>query len=74
MRGRICLAVMMTALAAFGYLKSYEVSPTRASWSGWTDTMPPNNWVGQTFIANFDSITGEKPGDVGAVEKVLTSF
>jgi hypothetical protein len=56
MRNRICLAVLVTALTAFGYLKSVEVLPTQASWSGSTDTMPPNNWVGQTFVADFDSI------------------
>jgi|WetSurMetagenome_2_1015567.scaffolds.fasta_scaffold663087_1 hypothetical protein len=53
MRRRICLVVLVTALTAFGYLRSYEVTPTQASWSGW---VPEEGYVGQTFTANFDSI------------------
>jgi hypothetical protein len=56
MRRRICLAVLMTAFVALAYLRSYEVAPTQANWSGWTNVHEPNNWVGNTFIANFDSI------------------
>jgi len=57
MRRRIVCGLAMAIAVALCYLKSYEVLPTRASWSGWTDTIPPNNWVGETFTANFDSIT-----------------
>lgn len=35
MRSRICLAVLLTAMSALGFLKSYEVMPVKASWSGW---------------------------------------
>ncbi|MCX6026934.1 MAG: hypothetical protein NTY23_11865 [Chloroflexi bacterium] len=53
MRSRICLAVFLTALSAFGYLQSVEVLPTQAAWSGW---IPDGGYVGQTFTANFDSV------------------
>jgi len=35
-----------------GYLKSYEVTPTRANWSAWTAR---DGGVGQTIVCNFDS-------------------
>jgi len=57
MRRRICLVVALMTLTAFGWLRSYEVMPTQAAWSGWTNLHSPNDWVGNTFIANFDSIT-----------------
>jgi len=44
------------ALTALGYLKSVEVLPTQANWSG-TVSGDPQYGVGQTFVANFDSIT-----------------
>jgi len=56
MRGRICLAIALMTVTAFGWLRSYEVLPTQANWSGWTNVHEPNNWVGNTFTANFDSI------------------
>jgi hypothetical protein len=53
---RRVLFVLTTAVAvAFCYLKSFDVAPTLASLSGWTDSQAPNNWVGTTFIADFDS-------------------
>jgi len=52
---------------AFCYLKSYEVAPSQAAWSGWTNVNEPNNWVGNTFTCNFDSIVEAQffAGDVG---------
>jgi len=68
MRRRV-VCILATAVAiAFCYLKSYDISPTHYSLSGWvTDTMPPDNWVGETFIANFDSAAEVQffVGDVG---------
>jgi hypothetical protein len=54
MRRRVlCLLVTVVAVA-FCWLRSYEVTPTQASWSGW---VPQNGYIGETFTANFDSIT-----------------
>jgi hypothetical protein len=54
MRSKICLAIAVTAMVALGWLRSYEVTPSQAGWSGWA---PSNGYVGETFIANFDSLT-----------------
>jgi len=56
MRSRICLVIALMTLTAFGWLRSYEVLPTQAAWSGWTSAAP-GSWVGNTLVANFDSIT-----------------
>ena len=48
------IALLLACIGmALPYLKSMEVMPTRADWSGWTEL---NGWVGTTFTANFDSI------------------
>jgi hypothetical protein len=53
---RNCILVLAAAATvAFGYLRSYEVTPTQAAWSGLTHVAGPNNWVGNTFTCNFDS-------------------
>jgi hypothetical protein len=73
MRRRIVCILAMAIAIAFCYLKSYDISPTHYSLSGWvTDTMPPDNCVGETFIANFDSATEVQffVGDVGALGHV----
>jgi hypothetical protein len=57
MRRRIVCILAMAVAVAFCYLKSFDISPTHYSLSGWTSMNPPNNWVGETFIANFDSAT-----------------
>jgi hypothetical protein len=53
---RIIALLLVCIGMALPYLKSMEVEPTRADWSGWTNWQAPNNWVGNTFVANFDSI------------------
>jgi hypothetical protein len=53
---RIIALLLVCVGMALPYLKSVEVLPTRADWSGWTPRAEPNNWVGNTFTANFDSI------------------
>jgi hypothetical protein len=58
MKRRIVCCLAMAIAVAFCYLKSFDVAPTHASLSGWTDSQAPNNWVGTTFIANFDSAAG----------------
>jgi hypothetical protein len=55
MKRLLIIAVAMFGLAS-AYLKSYEVTPTQASWSGWARG-DPQYGVGNTFVANFDSIT-----------------
>jgi len=47
--------VVLLAGSAPTFLKSYEVAPTQAAWSAWTRRDEPANWVGQTFVCNFDS-------------------
>jgi hypothetical protein len=52
----VTVLLALVASIAQGWLRSYEVPPARAAWSGWTRKAEPNNWVGNTFVANFDSI------------------
>jgi hypothetical protein len=56
MKSRICLAIALMALTALGWLRSYEVLPTQAAWSDKVDGNPQGGGVGESFIANFDSI------------------
>jgi len=53
MRRRVLSVLAMAVAVAFCWLRSYEVFPTQASWSGWA---PEEGYVGQQFTANFDSI------------------
>jgi hypothetical protein len=55
MRRRIVCILATVIAVAFCYLKTYDISPTHYSLSGWTDSIAPNNWVAETFIADFDS-------------------
>jgi hypothetical protein len=73
MRRRIVCILAMAIAVAFCYLKSYDISPTHYSLSGWTSVNPPNNYVAETFIANFDSATEVQffVGDVGALAHYL---
>jgi hypothetical protein len=66
MRRRIVCILAMAIAVAFCYLKSFDVAPTHASLSGWTDTLE-NNWVAETFVADFDSAAEVNffVGDVG---------
>ena len=50
---RIIALLLVCIGMALPYLKSMEVVPTRADWSGWTAR---DGWVGNTLTANFDSI------------------
>jgi hypothetical protein len=54
MKSKVYLVVVLTAIVAFGWLRSYEATPTQVAWSGWT---PSGGNVGERFTANFDSIT-----------------
>ena len=51
------------------YLKSMEVLPTNYALSGWTSKAEPNNYVAETFVANFDSAAEVQSfvGGVGAL-------
>ncbi len=53
MRRRIVCILAMAIAIAFCWLRSYEVLPTQAAWSGW---VPEEGYAGQTFTANFDSL------------------
>ncbi len=63
------LLVVAGLSTAYGLLKAYEVEPVKAQWSGWTDTMPPNNRVSQTVTCCWDStvyvelFTGQGSGE-----------
>ena len=55
---RSCYKVVVVMLAlvtgmAQGYLKPYEISPTRANWSGWT---PRDGYIAQTVTCCWDSM------------------
>ena len=69
MRRRIVCILAMAVAVAFCFLTSYDISPTHYSLGGWTSTNPPNNYVAETFVANFDSAAEVQffVGDVGAL-------
>jgi len=48
------LAVMYGCAAAL--VVGYHVDPVKASWSGHTDTIPPNNYVSQFLTCCWDSL------------------
>jgi len=51
------IALLLVCIGmALPYLKSMEVLPTRADWSGWTSAAP-GSWVGESLMADFDSAT-----------------
>ncbi len=52
---RIATLLLAASAAATAYMKSYEVVPALAAWSG-TVSGNPLKGVGQTFVANFDSV------------------
>ena len=54
---RLAVALVMMCGCAAAYVVSYHVDPVKASWSGHTDTIPPNNYVAQTVTCNFDSLS-----------------
>jgi hypothetical protein len=50
------LLLLLFATAAFAFLRSVDIGPVKASWSGkvWGD--PQYGGIAQTFTANFDSV------------------
>jgi len=54
MKRLLTLVAAIIGLAS-AYLRSYEVLPTQANWSGWAQG-DQQHGVGTTFTANFDSI------------------
>lgn len=54
MRKSVTLLLVLIG-TAYPYLKSYEVQPVSAAYSGKVDGDPLHGGVGQTFVANFDS-------------------
>jgi hypothetical protein len=61
------IVVVMLAGTAFGFLKSYEIMPVKASWSGKVSGDPQYGGIAQTITANFDSVAYCQlfVGDVG---------
>jgi len=55
LRPAVALVTMCGYAAAL--VVGYHVEPVKASWSGHTDTIPPNNYVAQTVTCNFDSLS-----------------
>ena len=53
---RLLLLIAVCVGVSLAYLKAYEVTPTQATWSGKVDGDPEYGGVGNTFVANFDSI------------------
>ncbi|MCX6843467.1 MAG: hypothetical protein NTX53_14435 [candidate division WOR-3 bacterium] len=54
---KLAVAMAMMCGLASASVVGYHVEPVKASWSGHTDTIPPNNYVAQTVTCNFDSLS-----------------
>lgn len=52
----VAILTAMLASLAFGLTQAYSVEPVKPQWSGWTDTMPPNDRVSQIITCNWDEI------------------
>ncbi|MFO7638723.1 MAG: hypothetical protein R6X14_05440 [bacterium] len=50
------MLLLATISIGHGALKAYEALPVKQQWSGWTDSLSPNNHVGQVVTVNFDSL------------------
>jgi hypothetical protein len=53
---RLLLLLFAFVSTAFPWLKSYDVPPTLAAYSGKVDGDPQYGGVAQTITANFDSV------------------
>ena len=52
------LLLVLVVGPAFGLVRTYSVEPVQASWSGWTPSQPPLNYVSQVITVAFDSLAG----------------
>jgi hypothetical protein len=50
------LLVVAATVPAHALMQAYSVEPVKASWSGFTDTIFPNNYVSQTVTCNWDAL------------------
>jgi hypothetical protein len=53
---KLAVAMAMMCGLASASVVGYHVEPVKASWSGHTDTIPPNNYVSQTVVACWDTL------------------
>jgi|WetSurMetagenome_2_1015567.scaffolds.fasta_scaffold1274567_1 hypothetical protein len=53
---KLAVALAMMCGLASASVVGYHVEPVKASWSGHTDTIPPNNYVAQSVVACWDSL------------------
>jgi len=53
---RLAMALTIACGCAMALVVGYHVEPVKASWSGHTDTIPPNNFVSQGVVINFDEL------------------
>jgi hypothetical protein len=54
MKGAIML-LLLTGVA-FPLVVGYHVDPVKSSWSGWTPSEFPNNYVSEILTCNFDEV------------------
>lgn len=53
---RLFLLLIVFASAVYPWLRSYEVTPTTAAYSGKVDGDPQYGGVAESFICNYDSV------------------
>lgn len=51
------IALLLLAGTAFPLVVGYHLDPVKSSWSGWTPSEFPNNYVSEIITTNFDSLT-----------------
>ncbi|MFO7639156.1 MAG: hypothetical protein R6X14_07700, partial [bacterium] len=56
MRKALLVVMIATIQTGSALMQAYSVEPVKASWSGWTDTIRPYNYISQTITCNFDSL------------------
>jgi len=56
-RAVIALLVAATSLS-LGLVRVVSVEPENAAWSGWTRTIPGQDYVSQSIVCNFDDLEG----------------
>jgi hypothetical protein len=54
----LCLVlVTLLVTVSSALVQAISVDPVKASWSGWTPWLEPNNYVSEVLTVNFDSLT-----------------
>ncbi len=60
----VILLVVGATSSSLGLVRAYSVAPVKAQWSGWTDTIYPNNRVSEVITCNFDELDSASGGYV----------